>query len=98
MKTQTLALTILSTAFLILGLGTCSKSPMREHVSAERCRVNKVIVIDDYQEGRSVYPTRTRWILETNEGYRVISYNGNYQVGDSIDIEVRKFYKYNRNK
>ena len=59
--------------------------------SLERCRVNRVTVIDDYQDGRSTYPTRNRWILQTDEGYKVISYSGNYRVGDSITIEVRQY-------
>ena len=56
----------------------------------ERCRINKVIRIDDYQEGRSVYPTQIRWILSTDEGYKLYTRDGNYRVGDSIDIEIIK--------
>lgn len=100
MKTQSLALVILSTAFLLLGVGTCIKAVDKREVNSttERCRVNRVVLIDEYQEGKSVYPTRLRWILHTDEGYIVTSYDGNYQVGDSIDIKVVRFSTYKRNK
>lgn len=100
MKPQSLALAILASTTLLLGVSTCNKATNRHQMesSMERCRVNKVVLIDEYQENRSVYPTRLKWILETDEGYRVISYDGNYRIGDSINIEVRRL-KYNkRNK
>lgn len=100
MKPQSLAFAILATTTLLLGVSTCSKAANKQQMesSMERCRVNKVILINEYQQNKSVYPTRLKWILETDEGYRVISYDGNYRIGDSINIEVRKF-KYNkRNK
>jgi hypothetical protein len=100
MKAQSLALVILSTAFLLLGVGTCIKAVDKSEIrsSMERCRVNKIFLVDEYQNGKSVYPTRLRWMLHTDEGYVVTSYDGNYRVGDSIDIEVRKFSTYKRNK
>lgn len=100
MKIQTLALVILSTTFLLLGIGTCTKAVDKSKVrsSMERCRVNKIFLVDEYQDGKSVYPTRLKWRLHTDEGYIVMSYDGNYRIGDSIDIEVRKFSKYKRNK
>lgn len=93
MKTQNIVIALFATTMILLGLGTCSKAArVREYRSSlEHCRVNKIIVVDDYQSGRSPYPTRERWILQTDEGYKVISYSGNYRVGDSIEIEVRKY-------
>ena len=84
---------ICATVLIIFGLSTCYKSSgiARYRSSLERCRVNRVTVIDDYHDGRSTYPTRNRWILQTDEGYKVISYSGNYRVGDSITIEVRQY-------
>lgn len=95
MKTQTIALTILSVALLLLGLHTCSRSvERRQHTSTTmRCRVNKVFEIDDYQKGKSVYPTQLRWVLHTDEGYRVVTHDNSFSVGDSIDINVIKFFK-----
>jgi hypothetical protein len=84
---------ICATTLIIFGLSTCYKTSYtsKYRSSLEHCRVNKVTVIDDYQNGHSPYPTRNRWILQTDEGYKVISYNGNYRVGDSITIEVRQY-------
>lgn len=84
---------ICATVLIIFGLSTCYKTSYTSNYrsSLEHCRVNRVTVIDDYQDGRSTYPTRNRWILQTDEGYKVVSYNGNYRVGDSITIEVRQY-------
>ena len=97
MKTQNIVLALCATTLILLGVGTCSKAAqkIKYEASDERCRVNKIIYIDDYQSGRSPYPTRERWILETDEGYKVVSYKGDYKVGDSINIEVRKYSNYN---
>lgn len=93
MKTQNIVIALFATIMILLGLGTCSKAAhkIKYEASNERCRVNKVIYVNEYQEGRSPYPTTEKWILETDEGYRVISYQGNYRAGDSINIEVRKY-------
>lgn len=100
MKTQTLALTTLIILLLFLGVGTCSKTVRRSAYTStmERCRVNRVILVDDYQEGRSVYPGNQKWILQTDEGYKVITRDGYYQVGDSINIEVVRIPRQKRNK
>ena len=94
MKTQSIVIALFATTMILLGVTTCSKAvyKVKYEASNERCRVNKVIYVNEYQEGRSPYPTRERWILETDEGYRVVSYRGNYRPGDSIDIEVRKYH------
>jgi hypothetical protein len=93
MKVRNTIVALCATALILFGLSTCFKSSgiVKYRSSLEYCRVNKVTVIDDYQNGRSPYPTRNRWILQTDEGYKVISYNGNYRVGDSITIEVRQY-------
>lgn len=56
----------------------------------ERCRINKVIRIDDYQDRRSVYPTQIRWTLITDKGYKLYTRDGNYRVGDSVDVKIIK--------
>ena len=93
MKVRNTIVALCATTLILFGLSTCLKSSGidKYRSSLEHCRVNKVTVIDDYQNGRSPYPTRNRWILQTDEGYKVISYSGNYRVGDSITIEVRQY-------
>lgn len=86
---QTIVISALAIGFIILVISIKrTAASYTKDSTMERCRVNKVIRIDDYQEGRSVYPTEIKWILTTDEGYKVYTRNGNYQVGDSIDIEV----------
>lgn len=93
MKIRNTIAALSAATLILLGLSTCYKASYtsKYRSSLEHCRVNRVTVIDDYQNGRSPYPTRNRWILQTDEGYKVISYSGNYRVGDSIVIEVRKY-------
>jgi hypothetical protein len=63
-----------------------------------RCRINRVVLVDEYQQGRSLYPTQLKWILYTDEGYELICYDSNYRVGDSVDVELRTIQAMNRNK
>ena len=89
--TKTILIVSLIVGFIILAISIKrTAAGYREDSTMERCRVNKVIRTDDYQEGRSVYPTEIRWTLITDEGYRLYTRSGNYRVGDSIDVKVIK--------
>ena len=89
--TKTILIVSLIVGFIILAISIkYTTAGYHTESTMERCRVTKVVRIDDYQEGRSVYPTQIRWILSTDEGYKLTTRDGNYRVGDSIDIEIIK--------
>jgi hypothetical protein len=63
--------------------------PSYSENSLHRCRVNKVV--EELPHGGITPDIRYR--LTTDEGYVVFSYNKEFRVGDSIDVQVVKINK-----
>lgn len=63
--------------------------PHYEENALHKCRVNRVT--EEYPHGGITPDIRYR--LTTDEGYVVFSYNKEFKVGDSIEVQVVKLSK-----
>ena len=58
-----------------------------KHTTLQSYRINKLTPLDPNKQD----PADSRqWIIETEEGYRVLTKDRSYQVGDSVCIIVNK--------
>lgn len=97
-KTSVVVLGVVAAIFIgIITWHTAITQGNQKH-NTVRCRINKVVLVDEYQQGRSLYPTQLKWILYTDEGYELVCYDSNYRVGDSIEVELITIQDINRNK